>query len=346
MGRIGFNRGQLISEISESVGFKSGLSFSYERMLEFVSHWSKKILMDNAVSCVGVRAEEYEELYFDVLQGTGYIPSSVSPAVRTGLFSLDLLKRYSNDKHKLDMGLKIYELYGKWMMSELEELIQRGDIKYGMVISPEPYLQECRRQFGTFGYMLALEVLTNQAEHQKYSPWYNVRRVEWVNTAELEELFNSESLETYYGSFIDQRYIDYLSNHLDDIGEIHWRKFEGLTGEFFKRNGYEVTLGKGRNDGGIDIRVWKEKEDKENPPMILIQCKRQKEKVQREIVKALWADVIYEKAESGLIVTSSEVSSGAKEDCKVRGYNVNFAERENLKKWIRSMRSKDIEIIV
>ena len=271
MGRIGFNRGQLISEISESVGFKSGLSFSYERMLEFVSHWSKKILMDNAVSCVGVRAEEYEELYFDVLQGTGYIPSSVSLAVRTGLFSLDLLKRYSNDKHKLDMGLKIYELYGKWMMSELEELIQRGDIKYGMVISPEPYLQECRRQFGTFGYMLALEVLTNQAEHQKYSPWYNVRRVEWVNTAELEELFNSESLETYYGSFIDQRYIDYLSNHLDDIGEIHWRKFEGLTGEFFKRNGYEVTLGKGRNDGGIDIRVWKEKEDKENPPMILIQ---------------------------------------------------------------------------
>ena len=40
------------------------------------------------------------------------------------------------------------------------------------------------------------------------------------------------------------------------------------------------------------------------------------------------------------------MSSGAKEDCKVRGYNVNFAERENLKKWIRSMRSKDIEIIV
>lgn len=54
MGKIEFNRGQLISEISESVGFKSGLSFSYKSMLEFVSQWSKKILMDNAVSCVGV----------------------------------------------------------------------------------------------------------------------------------------------------------------------------------------------------------------------------------------------------------------------------------------------------
>ncbi len=346
MGRVEFNRGQLISEISEAVGFKSGLSFSYERMLKFVSQGTKKILMDNAVSCVGVRAEEYEELYFDVLQGTGYVPSLVSSTVYKGLFSLVLKERYNNDKRKFEIGLKIYELYGKWMKSKLDDLKKRGQLKYGMVISPESYLQECRRQYGVLGYMLALELLGNQADYQKYSPWYNVRRVDWVDTAELEALFNSESLKTYYGSFIDQRYIDYLSNHLDDIGEIHWRKFEALTGEFFKKNGYEVTLGKGRNDGGIDIRVWKDREDKENPPMILIQCKRQKEKVKREIVKALWADVVYEKAETGLIVTSSEVSSGAKEDCKVRGYNVNFAERENMKKWIKSMRSSDTEIIV
>src|SRR5712692_4366543 len=31
---------------------------------------------------------------------------------------------------------------------------------------------------------------------------------------------------------------------------IHWRNFERLTTEFFRRQGYEVDLGKGRKDGG------------------------------------------------------------------------------------------------
>lgn len=151
---------------------------------------------------------------------------------------------------------------------------------------------------------------------------------------------------SYYGSFIAQRYIDFLGNNLNDIGEINWRKFEGLTGEFFKKKGYEVCMGKGKNDGGIDIRVWKNKEDKENPPLILIQCKRQKSKVKIEIVKALWADIVDEKATSGLIVTSSEVTKGAKTWSRARGHHIGFAERDTLKKWIESMRSINTEIII
>ena len=344
MGAVVFGKGELISAIAESVGFKSGLSFSYKRMLNFVSEWSRNLLESNDKFCVRVRPEEYEELYFDVLHGTGYAPLNASPYMH--LFTPFLVKNYKDDKEKFDIGLKIYELYGKWLKREMDILIYSGQIEYGMTISPDSYLQECHAKYGRTGYALALQLLFTQSNYQKYSPWYNLRRVNWKDKAELEDLFVSESLKTYYGSFIDQRYIDYLSNHLDDVGQIHWRKFEALTGEFFKRNGYEVVMGSGRNDGGIDIRVWKDKEDKENPPMILIQCKRQKEKVQREIVKALWADIVHEDADSGLIVTSSQVSSGAKEDCKVRGYNISFAEKENLEKWIKSMRTKDIEIIV
>lgn len=344
MATVGFDKGVLISEISESVGFKSGLSFSYERMLKFVSDWSKDILIKNSSTGIGIRPEEYEELYFDVLHGTGYAPQNASPSMQ--YFSLFLKEKYSDDKTKFEIGLKVYEFYGKWLREEMDSLIKSGKIEYGMTISPETYLAKCYNMYGYVGYMLALQMLFNEANYQKYSPWYNVRRVEWKDTVKLEELFTSESLITYYGNFIDQRYIDYLSNNLDDIGEIQWRKFEALTGEFFKRLGYEVTLGRGRNDGGIDVRVWRNVEDKENPPMILIQCKRQKEKVDKVIVKALWADMVYENAQSGLIVTSSQVSSGAKEDCKVRGYNIDFVERKNLNKWIKSMRSKDVEIIV
>ena len=48
------------------------------------------------------------------------------------------------------------------------------------------------------------------------------------------------------------------------------------------------------------------------------QCKRQKEKVGKVVVKALWADVQHEKASPGLIVTTSRLSPGAKEVCAAR----------------------------
>ena len=198
---------------------------------------------------------------------------------------------------------------------------------------------ESKNKHGTLGLMISLEIMENMITYQETSPWSTVRRVNWVNTIDLKNLFTSESLDTFYGSFLDQRYIDFLSNHLDDVGSINWRKFEGLTCEYFKRQGYHVQIGSGRNDGGIDARIWKSQEDKENPPMIIVQCKRQQSKIEKVVVKALWADVLYEKAESGLLVTCSEVSKGAKADCSARGYNIQFAERETLSRWLEGMRT-------
>jgi hypothetical protein len=42
-----------------------------------------------------------------------------------------------------------------------------------------------------------------------------------------------------------------------------------------------VDLGPGTKDGGIDIRVWTDKEAKAGPPIMLIQCKRTKDNVGR-----------------------------------------------------------------
>jgi restriction system protein len=116
-----------------------------------------------------------------------------------------------------------------------------------------------------------------------------------------------------------------------------------LTAEYFDREGYTVDIGKGRNDGGIDIRVWKNKLDSEDPPLILIQCKRYKEKntIDRTVVKALWADLQHENAESGLIVTTSSISSGAAKDCIARGYNIKQADKKVISTWLDSMRSSN-----
>lgn len=57
------------------------------------------------------------------------------------------------------------------------------------------------------------------------------------------------------------------------------------------------------------------------------------------MVKALWADVVAEQAKSGLVVTSSALSPGARKVCTARGYPIKAADRETLRRWITAMRS-------
>jgi restriction system protein len=146
-------------------------------------------------------------------------------------------------------------------------------------------------------------------------------------------------LNPQYGYFVDQRYVDYLAQNFGSVDEINWRKFEGLTAEFFKRLGIHVELSAGRNDDNVDLRLYPEKASDGVPPAVLIQCKRQKEKVGKVVVKALYADVLHEGAKSGLIVTSTAISPGAKKTCVARAYPVAAVERDALRKWIQAMRT-------
>jgi len=332
MAGIWLNKGNLIGELSEIVGYKAGLCVTYEDMKKYLVGTDYLSLFEtNLHNVVRIRPDEYESIYFSIIKGVGYIPMEMpNPTPHAWI---ELSHKYKEDKTKLDLVTKVYSLYKDWLMNEMKGLPPHSSI------DPTNYVKMCKDKYGLSGSENALEILQIQANYQETSPWNKVRRIIWENIVELKDLFKSESLQTYYGSFIDQRYIDYLSNNFDDIGNINWRKFEGLTCEYFERHGYYVKIGKGRNDGGIDARIWKSKEDKENPPLVLIQCKRVKSKIEKVVVKALWADVFYEGAESGLIVTCSEVAQGAKNDCTARGYNIKFSERETMKKWLEEMRT-------
>lgn len=171
------------------------------------------------------------------------------------------------------------------------------------------------------------------------SPWTQIRRVHWSDTAQLDDLFTSESLVTKYGAYIDQRFIDYLSRNYSAIDSMNWRKFEALTCEFFERDGYKVEIGEGRNDGGVDARVWPAAASPDSPPAILVQCKRQKSKIGKVVVKALWADVVDEKARSGLVVTTSALEPGARAVCEARAYPIQVADRATLRKWIDALKT-------
>ena len=164
-----------------------------------------------------------------------------------------------------------------------------------------------------------------------------VRQKTWDGAVSLDRLFEGKQIPDDPEVYLDQRYIDYLARNSEEMGRIHWRNFERLTTEFFLRKGYQVELGAGTKDGGVDVRIWTDKDSKAGPPLMLIQCKRYKDVVGIETVKAFWSDVHFEGGEKGLIATTSSVSRDSKKLCEVRKWPMSFAEAAEVQKWARTM---------
>ena len=157
-------------------------------------------------------------------------------------------------------------------------------------------------------------------------------------------LFESASLVTPHGKYLDQRFIDFLAENFESIDDMHWRKFEGLSAEFFEREGARVEVGPGSNDDGVDLRVWWPDDDQEKPAAVLVQCKREKSAVDKVTLKALYADVLHERASSGLIVTTQRLSPGAETTRTARSYPIDAADRATLRIWIDKMRKNRTDI--
>lgn len=161
----------------------------------------------------------------------------------------------------------------------------------------------------------------------------------WGDALDLKELFASESVAASYGRFFDQRFINYLASNFEEIGSVNWRKFEALVAEYFYRIGFHVELGAGRNDNGVDIRVWESGVSTDStPPTLIIQCKRERRKIEKVVVKALAADVIWEGAQQGLLVATADWSPGAREVVRTRSYPLTEVNRGVLRTWILGMR--------
>jgi restriction system protein len=328
MGAIVFRGGEFVPALSETVGYKSGLALDEERLREIVDelglggYWP-----GDADAWYRIRSEEYEELFAGILGQLGAGPRRriVSPLI-------DAFHRAKKDPEQRAVFDAIAPLYTKFLQSSTAAAAP------GTKIDPRPFLVEAEKH-GADGVRMAIELLELTNAHLQQSPWGGIRRVEWADVRELDELFRSERLDTSHGEYFDQRFVDFLAANFDDIDEINWRQFEGLAAEFFAREGFILELGPGRADGGIDIRLWPDDDSRGVPPTVLVQCKRQRRRISNTVVKALWADVEHEGAGSGLIVTTSSLSPAAREVRTARGYPVAEADRETLHTWVNAMRT-------
>jgi hypothetical protein len=173
---------------------------------------------------------------------------------------------------------------------------------------------------------------------------FRTQRVVWDGVLPLRELFELKDLRkgstgmANLGELIDQRFIDYLHAQPQDLSTMHWRQFEYLVGEFFRRNGYEVHVTPPSGDGGIDVRAVRDN-GITGPELILIQAKRFRDDrpVQIETVKALWSDVGELSATRGVIATTSTLAAGARAFCQARQYRLTPAERPMVEKWLTDL---------
>ena len=337
MGGIIFTARDLHAHTSEIVGYKSGLGLNKDELMSHTPDHLVEIFSTPPDSMLRIRSEEMEELIAGILYKLGTIPyPDIIPA------NIRLFHKVKDTPSLLAAYTDIMQQYIVFMETAIDAAIKSGT----KILDPTPFVEEAERLHGTIGMGMAIDLMMGLNNDQLRSPWTRMRQTEWKDTTELKELFTSESLMTMHGSFFDQRFIDYLSRNFPAIDSINWRKFEALACEFFDKEGWHVEIGPGRNDDGVDARVWPKIEDKALAPTILVQCKRQKEKVSKVVVKALYADIIEENAKSGLIVTTSSLSPGTELMRKARKYPVESVDRRMVKKWIEHMRTPQTGIFL
>lgn len=335
MGALWFDAEVLADTLSETVGYKAGLTMSVEQMCDHLAGTGHDdTIRASEERFVRIRSEEYEDLFYKLLHRVGYTQEEFDGDITAG-FLYHKYKDIAPDVHSgvIDLFLEIWP-----------KLIDKAKQNGTSLIDPRPFMKAAQDKYGKLGLDMATERLEALDKAMNLSPHTGMRYTEWNNVEELKSLFQGSAQIPAYGEFFDQRFIDYLSNNPDAIGKMHWRKFEEMTAEYFVREGFKVELGPGGNDDGVDVRIWMPG-SYGSAPHGIIQCKRQKDKIERVVVKGLLADVQFEKADIGLIVTSSELSPGAKQTIKVRGYPIKEVNKDGIAAWLQKLRTPGTGIV-
>lgn len=95
---------------------------------------------------------------------------------------------------------------------------------------------------------------------------------------------------------------------------VEWRRFEIITKEFLRMNGFEATETKTGADGGVDITIHKTNNPESKG---IVQCKAWNTyKVGIKIVRELFGVMAADRIPMGMVITSGEFTSEAEEFAK------------------------------
>ena len=114
-------------------------------------------------------------------------------------------------------------------------------------------------------------------------------------------------------SFVNDQLLERLKNDPQQMYGLSPRKFEEVVAELLYKQGFEVELTPASRDGGFDI--YAAKIESVGKFLYLVECKRYTppKKVGVQVIRSLHGVVQKERANAGIIVTSSYFTSDAKE---------------------------------
>ncbi len=154
-----------------------------------------------------------------------------------------------------------------------------------------------------------------------------------------EEFFVKDLSEQKLASLIVEspsiRILRDLRNNIIDLSDIHWRQFEEIVATLLEKDGYQVSLGKGTKDGGVDIFA-----ERHIPNIGKILTVWQAKKTAKEnmvginVVRELADTRIEHKASKGIIVTTSFLTRGALERIRKDCYTLDKVDRDDIVGWI------------
>lgn len=333
---MNFFPGSLAEVLSEMAGYKVGLALSVEEICDHLADGPGKLadlVRYSEAHGIRIRSEEYEAIHYRLLHRIGYTEDEfdgLPPGIR----------EYHKYKHRPEQ-LEIHQRMQQLFLEMMDEAMARGEQR----IDPMPFIERCRADLGPIGLKMGYDYVFAWGNALRASPYHRGRWVDWESPLELKKLFTGTDQAPEAGRFIDQRFLDYLSNNTNRLQDMHWRKFEELTAEYFEREGFRVEIGPGSNDDGVDVRLWKPDSPQDSKPTCLVQCKRQKAKIEKVIIKGLAADVQFMEADYGLIVTTSTLSPGAEATITARGYPIQAVEHDAVAKWLERLRTPGTGIV-
>ena len=235
MGSINAEAATIFGTLSDFVGVKSGLALNERALLTLLSRDEYGRFNDYLSLPQGawIRIESvvYEEMAEFLLFSVGRLER-----INNLVPFATVYHKYKHDKAERDL----FEAISQSCIDFFNGVLADPELPNGHAIDPTPFVRACRQRFGPRGLRIALDILTAITIQQEISSAYSPTGSDWDDVADLEDLFRSEGLDTQYGRFVDQRYIDYLHRNFQDIDRINWRKFEGITGEYFDRQGFNV----------------------------------------------------------------------------------------------------------
>lgn len=335
MGSISFEKGVFADHLHELIGYKSGIAASIEHMCDLLSGSGYDDEISNSEKYgLRIRSEDYESLYYELLHKVG-----VTDKPYGGIFEIFEISREIEKSGGMKFASAIKDIYQRHIDREMKRVAKEGK----KVLDPSAMMKEAAEKYGKAGLDAIMKLIHGYANLMNISPYSALRFHQWNDVLNIEDLFSEYRPVVSDGDFLDQRFIDFLSVNTEKLGDIHWRKFEELTAECFSKFGYSVELGPGSNDDGVDVRVWND--DKRGAPKYIIQCKRIKSKIDKVTIKGLYADIVHEGSELGVLVTSSEFSIGARKTISARSYPIEEVNGGKIKTWLSELRTPGSGIV-